>query len=589
MNKVRLDGRRASLSTAVAARTPTRAVPSEVGASAPPRSEGDGERRRWFSRRLRVRFSPTDWFVAALFFSASVTPSLYPRPRLSQGVLSGIAVALGFGAGRAASRLLGKVGPGRLPAKVRSATRITLALVSVAVASWALLLNYHWQVDVRRLMAIDGSAALYLASIVPVTLVTGYALVLLARLVRAGHRGYVRLVWRVVPRRARGLAHVVVASLLMVFVLDVVIAGEIVAAVNDRLIAADTSSDPDVRQPHSRYRSGSPESLVPWDTLGRMGRRFVADEPTVEQLSGYSGTPALPPIRVYVGLGSAASVRERADLAVAELERTGALERDVLTVITPTGTGSVNRHAIAPLEYMYNGNTAAVAMQYSYLPSWLVMGGNQDRAKVAARTLFDAVARRLEQRPSSGRPLVLLYGESLGSFGSEQIFTGLADIRAHANGVLWVGPPRANRLWREFTAARDAGSPVWQPVYQGAETVRFGSDGAGLSQPRGRWTAPRVAYLQHASDPVTWWTPDLLFNRPVWLRDSRPPDISDKMPYVPVVTFVQTTIDLVLGGNAPLGHGHMFATEQAEAWALIAPPRGWSPADTTRLLTRLDE
>lgn len=172
-------------------------------------------------------------------------------------------------------------------------------------------------------MAIDGSAAVYLASIVPVAAVTGYGLMLLGRLVSAGRRGYIRLVTRLVPGRGRRLAHVIITSLLIVLVLDVMIAGEIVAAVNDRLIAADASSEADARQPVSRYRSGSPASLAPWDTLGRMGRRFVADGPTVDQLSAFSGTPALPPIRVYVGLGSAASVHERAELAVAELEHRG--------------------------------------------------------------------------------------------------------------------------------------------------------------------------------------------------------------------------------------------------------------------------
>lgn len=53
---------------------------------------------------------------------------------------------------------------------------------------------------------------------------------------------------------------------------------------------------------------------------------------------------------------------------------TGALIRRVvrdpaLLIITPTGTGSVNAFAIDPLEYMYDGNTATVAMQYSYAPS----------------------------------------------------------------------------------------------------------------------------------------------------------------------------------------------------------------------------
>jgi Predicted membrane protein len=36
----------------------------------------------------------------------------------------------------------------------------------------------------------------------------------------------------------------------------------------------------------------------------------------------------------------------------------------------PAG-GGLGPQLANPLEYMYNGDTAIVAMQYSYLPSWL--------------------------------------------------------------------------------------------------------------------------------------------------------------------------------------------------------------------------
>lgn len=212
------------------------------------------------------------------------------------------------------------------------------------------------------------------------------------------------------------------------------------------------------------------------------------------------------------------------------------------------------------------------------------MVGNQDRAKQGARRLFQAVSSRLEREPAASRPKVLLYGESLGSFGSESLFDDLDDMRGRADGALWVGPPRVNELWHRLTSERDAGSPVWQPTYQHGKTVRFGVDGATLSQPAASWEPPRIAYLQHPSDPVTWWTPDLIFTKPQLMDQPRGPDVSTRMPYVPVVTFCQVTIDMVLGANAPIGHGHMYGPEHTEAWALIAPPDGWSSDDTQRLL-----
>ena len=67
------------------------------------------------------------------------------------------------------------------------------------------------------------------------------------------------------------------------------------------------------------------------------------------------------PIRVYAGLRSAPDARTpRPHLAVEELERTGAFDREVLAVVTVTGTGWVDPDAAQSLEYEHNGNTAIV-------------------------------------------------------------------------------------------------------------------------------------------------------------------------------------------------------------------------------------
>lgn len=540
------------------------------------------------SRHLTTR-SPAALIGAALFVAMSLMPSLYPRPWMAQGILSGIALALGAGVGGAVGRVVASFGRTASPASVRSTGPVPWAVLAFLVASWAVVLNYRWQVDVARIMDIDGRPGLSLAAVLAVAAIVGCILMLLGRGVRVAFRAYRRLVARVAPRRGRTPAYIVISAALLFFVVDVGIAGQLVAFVNDRMTAADARVDADVVQPESPYRSGSPASLVPWDSLGRMGRAFVADGPYVADLRAFAQRPAMPPIRIYAGLASADSDQARAALAVDELERTGGLRREILLMVTPTGTGSINRHAVAPLEYMYRGNTAAVAIQHSYRPSWAVMAGNQERAKEGARALFDAVTERLAQEPASTRPRLLLYGESLGAFGSEQLFTGIDDVRARTDGVLWVGPPRANPMWRTLTALRDEGTPVWQPVYQHGRTVRFGAGGEELSEPERPWKPARIAYLQHPSDPVTWWSPDLFWERPEWMGRTRPADISAKMPYVPVVTGVQTAIDMVLGGNAPVGHGHIYATEQAEAWALIAPPPRWSAASTTRLVEHLSQ
>jgi uncharacterized membrane protein len=535
--------------------------------------------RRSWSHALAVPRAPGGHLGGALAFAAALTPGLYPRHWLVQGALCGVALAAGYGLAVAARAAVRGAPPRPEP---RPALRL-FSLCAVAVAVAGLVWNAGWQADVRSLMGIAGGGVRYLAAVSAVALLVGYLLVLLAHAAQAGHRAYVRVLWRVVPAHRMHRTRVGIALLVLVFFVSGLPLGWTLAALDGALVRGDARVAPDVPQPTTTYRSGGPDSLIPWSTMSAPGRRFVAQGPTVADLEAFGGAAVAAPIRVYVGMDSERTDRERARLAVAELDRTGAFERAVLVVVTPTGSGSINPYAIDPLEYMYRGDTAAVALQYGHLPSWVTMFGNQERAQRGARALFDAVHRRLAEQPPDARPTLLVYGESLGSFGSESLFAGLDDIRAGTDGVLWVGPTRGNRLWRRFTDERDAGSPIWQPVHDGGRGVRFGRDAASLLEPGGDWPFPRVAYLQHATDPITWHNPRVLLDRPAWLDPPRGPDISDALPYIPLLTGWQLTIDMALAETAPLGHGHLYGPEQAGAWALIAAPPGWTPQQTRDL------
>src|SRR5215467_12543071 len=59
----------------------------------------------------------------------------------------------------------------------------------------------------------------------------------------------------------------------------------------------------------------------------------------------------------------------------------------------------------------------------------------------------------------------------------------------------------------------------------------------GLPPKGQRWNGTRVLYLLHPSDPVVWWSPDLIFSEPDWI--SQPPgrDVLSAMFWVPFVTF----------------------------------------------------
>jgi uncharacterized membrane protein len=128
-----------------------------------------------------------------------------------------------------------------------------------------------------------------------------------------------------------------------------------------------------------------------------------------------NGAPAKEPIRVYAGLQTADTDRKRADILVRELDRTRAFDRKVLVIVPTTGTGWINPVAARALELMYNGDTALVGSQYSYLPSWISFLGDRDKSIASGRTMIDAVHAWWTRLPPDRRPKLMLYGESLGS------------------------------------------------------------------------------------------------------------------------------------------------------------------------------
>jgi len=330
-------------------------------------------------------------------------------------------------------------------------------------------------------------------------------------------------------------------------------------------------------------RSGGPGSLVSWASLGHQGRIFVGGGPTVPQLTQFNGTPAVEPIRAYAGLNSANGIRATAELAARELERTGGLKRKVIAVATTTGTGWINEAEASSLEYMFNGDTAIVSMQYSFLPSWLSFLVDKENARQAGQALFEAVDERVRALPEGQRPKIVVFGESLGSFGGEAPFLSPNNIIARTNGALFSGPTFNNTMWEDVTVNRDPGSPQWLPIFDDGGNVRFAARPDNLGRPDQPWGNPRIVYLQHASDPITWWNPDLLFAEPDWLREPRGYDVSPEMNWIPVVTFLQVSADMAVAIDVPDGHGHRYIRDVVNAWAAILQPPGWTPEKTEKL------
>ncbi|WP_232840254.1 MULTISPECIES: alpha/beta hydrolase [Nocardia] len=524
----------------------------------------------------------TGMVLALLVAWISLTPSLLPRGPLFQGIVSGAAAFVGYGLGT----LLAAVAfwmVRRRPPRPGGAVWMGLAVLAVAGSVGVFLWFAHWQRDLRTLMEVDGLSWRAYPTIVIVAVIIFAALLLTARAVVWVARAIAGVLGRVLPDRVAVVAACLVVVVGAVGILNGVVADAGMTLLNDVFKNVNNEIGAEIDAPQGPERSGGPGSLVSWESLGRQGRIFVAGGPTAAQLATFSGRPASTPVRVYTGLASAPTPEEEAALAVAELERAGGFQRAVLGVATTTGTGWINERTAAAVEYLYNGDTALVSMQYSYLPSWISFVVDKERARRAGRALFDAVYARWSTLAMDARPKLVVFGESLGSFGGEAAFSGVQDMAARTDGVLFVGPTASNEVWRDVTARRDSGSPEWLPIYRDGRIVRFVARAPDLGRPASEWPSPRVVYLQHASDPITWWTPELLFREPDWLREPRGDDVLPATRWYPVVTFLQVSADMAVSVDVPDGHGHTFHAAIADSWAAILAPAGWSEADTTRL------
>ncbi|MFI6866868.1 alpha/beta hydrolase [Nocardia sp. NPDC050406] len=541
--------------------------------------------------------------VAAIFFAWSVSPSLLPRTWLFQGLVSGISAAIGYGVGCLLAWAYRRWLRPRLPAswrasaimnpprRVQDLLKVATILTVVIGAAFILARSARWQRDLQVLMGMEptttsGYLRTELLGFATVALVIG-----LYRVVRWAFRRTVRAlnIELRIPRVVAVPGAVVLVTVVAVLLFQGVLVKAFFSVANSAFSLRNGHTSAAARQPTLPERSGSPESFAPWDTLGSEGRWFVSYVPSAQRITEVTGRPAREPIRVYAGLESAPTPEEVADLVVRELDRTRAFEREALVVVTTTGTGWVDSTTAEAIEYMYGGDTAIAATQYSYLPSVLSFLSDKAKATEAGRLLVHAVHARWATLPPESRPKLLVYGESLGSQGSEGAFTGLDDIRTLVDGVLWVGPPNSNRIWSALEQRRDPGTPEILPIYADGLVVRFAGAADDLEVPNGQWLDPRIVYLQHASDPIVWWSPDLLFERPDWLAERRGPDVSRSIRWWPIVTFWQISADLANAQKVPAGHGHKYGTLVLDGWNAVAQPADWTPELAQRVRVALDE
>ena len=550
---------------------------AEAVEDAPPQEEPP--KPDWWVRH----YTFTGTALGLIFIWLSLTPSLLPRGPLFQAIVSGSAGAIGYGLGVFGVWLfrfmLSKDSTPRAP-------RVAwIALIVIGVIGQILMIIYFhvWQDEVRDLNGVARMGFWDHPLTAVLSIVVLFIFVEIGQLIGRLVRFLVRQLNRVAPPRISAVIVVVLLLALTIALLNGIVVRFGMTALNKTFSAANDETDPEFGPPTSPLRSGGPGSAMSWESLGHQGRVFVSAGPTVDELTKFNGRPAIEPIRAYAGLHSADGIKATAALAAQELQRKGGLDRAVVAVATTTGTGWINEAEASALEYMYNGDTAIVSMQYSFLPSWLSFLVDKENARQAGQALFEAVDALIRAMPENQRPRLVVFGESLGSFGGEAPFLSLNNLIARTDGALFSGPTFNNTIWTQLTRDRDKDSPEWLPIFDKGENVRFAARSDNLGRPADPWGNPRVVYLQHASDPIAWWNPDLLFAEPDWLREPRGYDVSGRMQWIPIVTFLQVSADMAVAVDVPDGHGHVYVRDVANAWAAILEPPGWTPAKTEKL------
>ena len=524
--------------------------------------------------------------LATLFFIMSLTPSLVPRETEVQAVLSGFSLAAGYAVGLVIAALwrqlqLPQPQPDRL-----AWLRLVMAVICLAAAMVTLWFASDWQDGLRARLSMPPVEAARPFSIIIGATAVFLMLLWLMRLVGALVARLSDRFARILPGPQALLISVLLTAVLFWNIGNGVIMREALNAADRIYAGLDGRFDEASPRPQDPLKTGSPASLLDWESLGRTGRLMVAAGPDQARIETLTGTAALEPLRIYVGLNSAPDPETRAALALEEMLRVDAFSRSTIVIATPTGTGWVDRAGYQALEYLLGGDVATVSVQYSYLASWIALLTDPEYGVETARAVFSAVYGHWRSLPHDSRPALYLNGLSLGALNSDLSHDLHQVVSDPFDGALWVGPPFNSPTWQEVTRKRNPGSPAWLPSYRDGSAVRFMNQMGDTSDITAPWGRFRILYLQHASDAVVFFDPRATWRRPAWMSSPRGPDVSSGFQWLPIVTSLQLGVDIMTAVKPPAGFGHSYDFVcYARAWAMLLDPPEWTEERIAALAT----
>jgi uncharacterized membrane protein len=303
--------------------------------------------------------------------------------------------------------------------------------------------------------------------------------------------------------------------------------------------------------PQSAHVSAGPASTMPFDSLGKEGRRFVLMALSPEAITEVMQRPAIEPVRVVGGYEAAEDIEERARLTLQDMEDCGAYDRRLICIGSPTGVGYFNYSIAEAIEYLTLGDCAIVVPQYALVPSALALTRTIE-AEQLTRLVLEGVHRRLATMPVPDRPRVVLVGESLGANVALDIAMNDAGEPylpefdpLDVSGGLYLGVPFRTQLWNAWRDDPHAVDPQGRLVL--------------VSQPDEASALPdgqaRHLMVVHHDDPVNKYSFRMVLQPPWWMGapSTRPPLVPRETKFRPITSFVLATIDLLNGMQSKPG------------------------------------
>jgi uncharacterized membrane protein len=168
-------------------------------------------------------------------------------------------------------------------------------------------------------------------------------------------------------------------------------------------------------------------------------------------------------------------------------------------------------------------------------------------------------------KPPERRPRVVLFGESLGAWTSQDAFAhrgtqGLLD--AGVDGAIWIGTPYMSK-WKNEVLSSDR--PDVDPSLVG----RFNDFGELEALAPAARQRLRYVMITHANDAVGHFGLDLLVRAPDWLgpAKTRAATVPGAEQWRSPTTFVQTLVDMKNAANVVPGQfearGHDYRADLA--------------------------